>query len=235
MTLAAIVLVSILSTALPWITWTYQSAPSAASANQTSNAAETQNQEAAPSAQAPNASQAPSAAPPAKTASEPNAHTTTKRHKKKVVASNCNSAPAAAGQGASGSTSPSAAPSDPATAANASAPGAASTPTNCPPSKVIVKQGGTSDPSIQLAGAAAGSKQTSQELDTAKQMLATTEANLKQIAGRQLTSSQQDMVTQIKQFMEQSKAAVADGDLDRARTLAWKAQVLSEELVKPSQ
>jgi hypothetical protein len=66
-------------------------------------------------------------------------------------------------------------------------------------------------------------------------MLGTTESNLKKIAGQQLSSDQQDMVKQIRQFMEQSKAAVADGDLDRARTLAWKAQVLSEELVKPAQ
>jgi hypothetical protein len=66
-------------------------------------------------------------------------------------------------------------------------------------------------------------------------MLGTTEANLKQIAGKQLSSAQQDMVTQIRQFMEQSKAAAGDGDLDRARTLAWKAQVLSQELVKPAQ
>jgi hypothetical protein len=66
-------------------------------------------------------------------------------------------------------------------------------------------------------------------------MLGTTEANLKQIAGKQLTSAQQEMVTQIRQFMEQSKAASGDGDLDRARTLAWKAQVLSQELVKPAQ
>jgi hypothetical protein len=65
-------------------------------------------------------------------------------------------------------------------------------------------------------------------------MLGTTEANLKKIAGQQLSSNQQDMVTQIRQFVAQSKAAVADGDLDRARTLAWKAQVLSEELVKPA-
>ena len=35
--------------------------------------------------------------------------------------------------------------------------------------------------------------------------------------------------------MEQSKAAVGGGDLERARTLAWKAQLLSEELVKPAQ
>jgi hypothetical protein len=63
-------------------------------------------------------------------------------------------------------------------------------------------------------------------------MLGTTDANLKQIAGRQLSATQQAMVNQIRQFMDQSKAAVVDGELERARTLAWKAQVLSEELVK---
>jgi hypothetical protein len=63
-------------------------------------------------------------------------------------------------------------------------------------------------------------------------MLGTTDANLKQIAGRQLSATQQAMVNQIRQFMHQSKKAVVDGDLERARTLAWKAQVLSEELVK---
>lgn len=63
-------------------------------------------------------------------------------------------------------------------------------------------------------------------------MLGTTEENLKKIAGRQLSPSQQDMVTQIRQFMDQSKHAVGAGDLERARTLAWKAQLLSEELVK---
>jgi hypothetical protein len=234
MTLVAILLVSTLGTALLWITSISQSAP-AASANQTSNAAETQPQEAAPSAQTPNTSQSPSAAPPAKTSSGQNVPTTTKpRHKKRLVPADCNSAPAAAGQAVSGSTSPNPAASDPPVTENAPAPETARAPTNCPPSKVIVKQGGSSEPNIQLAGGAGG-KQTSQARDTAKEMLGTTEANLKQIVGRQLSSAQQDMVTQIRQFMEQSKAAVADGDLDRARTLAWKAQVLSQELVKPSQ
>ena len=93
-------------------------------------------------------------------------------------------------------------------------------------------QGGASDPNIQLAGGAPGD-QTSHERDTANQMLAATQANLKQIAGRQLTPNQQDMVNQIRQFMGQSKAAVDAGDPDRARTLAWKAQLLSEELIKP--
>jgi iron uptake system EfeUOB component EfeO/EfeM len=66
-------------------------------------------------------------------------------------------------------------------------------------------------------------------------MLDTTEANLKKLAGKQLTPNQQDMVSQTRQFMQQSKAAVDAGDLERARTLAWKAQVLSEELVKPKE
>jgi len=64
-------------------------------------------------------------------------------------------------------------------------------------------------------------------------MLEGTELNLKKIAGRKLTAAQQDMVNQVHQFMAQSKAATAAGDIDRARTLAWKAQLLSEELVNP--
>jgi hypothetical protein len=95
-----------------------------------------------------------------------------------------------------------------------------------------VPQGGASEPSIQLAGGTPG-KQTSHDRDTANQMLDATRANLKKIAGSQLNPNQQDMVNQIHQFMDQSKTAVDAGDLDRARTLAWKAQLLSEELVKP--
>jgi len=64
-------------------------------------------------------------------------------------------------------------------------------------------------------------------------MLAATEQNLKKISGRALTSSQQDMVNQARQFTEQARAAVAAQDFDRARTLAWKAQLISDELAKP--
>lgn len=96
-----------------------------------------------------------------------------------------------------------------------------------------MQQGGTADKSIQLAGATPGT--SANQKDTANQMLAATESNLKKISGQQLNSSQQEMVSQIRQFMAQSKAAVGDGDMERARTLAWKAQVLSEELVKPAE
>lgn len=64
-------------------------------------------------------------------------------------------------------------------------------------------------------------------------MVDATEANLKKISERQLSAEEQGTVTQIRQFVEQSKAAVAEGDTERARTLAWKAQTLSEDLVDP--
>ncbi len=202
MTLAAIVVVNIL----------FLSVPRAAAQTQ-------QTQGAAPAA--------PTASTSAKTSSDQPAPATSKRrHKKhkKMIPANCNGAPAGSGPA-------SAAPSQAPGIGNASNGGGPNPATNCPPSKIIVRQGGTSDPSIELAGAAG--TQTSNQRDAANQMLESTEANLKKLAGRQLSSEEQDMVNQIRQFIEQSKAAAGDGDLDRARTLAWKAQVLSQELVKP--
>ena len=60
-----------------------------------------------------------------------------------------------------------------------------------------------------------------------------TDENLKKTSGMQLRTGQQDTVSQTRQFMEQSKAAMAQGDFERARTLAWKAQLLSEDSAKP--
>ncbi len=141
--------------------------------------------------------------------------------KKKLVKSDC---PPGGVPAASGST--------PADAPASGTTHTASAETNCPPPKKIVRQGGTSDPNIQLAGGSGGT-QASQQRATANQMLDATEENLKKIAGRQLTPSQQDVLAQIHQFVDQSKAASASGDMERARTLAWKAQTLSEELAKP--
>ncbi len=148
-------------------------------------------------------------------------------HKKEAPPSNCD--PTASASSASiGSAASTKAPAGTA-GGKASAPTPTAAPTKCPPPKVIVRQGSTSEPSIQLAGGDA----TSHEGDAAKQMLAAADANLKKIEPVQLSSSQQDMVTQIRQFMDQSKKATADGDTEQARTLAWKAKTLSEELVSP--
>lgn len=182
-------------------------------------------------AQPPASTQTPAALPAPASSGQARPATVKKpRHKKRVPQPDCNSATATA-SGATDSVSSGNKTSDPPAKGTVS-PGTSSAPSNCPPPKVIVRQGGASEPSIQLAGGAAGD-QTSHTRDTANQMLGSTEANLKKIAGRQLSPNQQDMVNQIRQFIEQSKTAVASGDLERAHTLAWKAQLLSEELVKP--
>ena len=95
-----------------------------------------------------------------------------------------------------------------------------------------MRQGGAAEPSIQLAGGPA-TGQSSQQKDAATQLLGSTEENLKKISGRQLSADQQETVTQIQQFIQQSKTAAANGDSERARTLAWKAELLSEDLVNP--
>jgi len=66
-----------------------------------------------------------------------------------------------------------------------------------------------------------------------EQLRAATEENLKKIEGHQLNPSQRELVSQINQFLEQSKAAVAAGDLEGGHNLSLKAHLLSEELVKP--
>jgi hypothetical protein len=85
---------------------------------------------------------------------------------------------------------------------------------------------------VQLKGDATA-EQASQERSTTGQLTAATEENLKKIAGHQLSSSQQDTVNQIRDFLEQSRKAIAAGDLERSHNLAMKARLLSDELVKP--
>jgi hypothetical protein len=225
MILATILVFSIFCTlaAMPSLTPQPQTATPSAPAGKPAETAP-QDQGATPPAQNPSNPPEPptSAAPPAVVPGQNSAGTTPPtppkkpRHKKRVLPPQCVSAT----------------PGRADAAGNPPPPGTSSAPKNCPPSKVIVRQGGTSDPSIQLGGGAAGA--TSHQRDTANQMLAATEANLKKIAGQPLSSNQQDMVNQIHQFMEHSKDAVGDGDLERVRTLAWKAQLLSDELVKPA-
>jgi hypothetical protein len=110
---------------------------------------------------------------------------------------------------------------------------AAASPTkDCPPPRIIVRHGGSKEPSIQLAGGPVA-EQSAQQRDAINQLLGVSDQNLKRAADMPLSTAQQDTVSQTRQFMEQSKAAMAAGDFERARTLAWKAQLLSEDLAKP--
>jgi len=152
------------------------------------------------------------------------------RRKKKTNA-DCGTLPASNSAAANSSS----AKNSPAATTGAQTAAAAKPTKNCPPEKiVVVRHGGSTDPSIQLAGGAIGGQAT-QEKATANQMLESTEENLKKLEGRQLNPSERATVTQIRQYMEQSKTAITSNDLERARTLAWKAQTLSDDLANPKQ
>ena len=167
----------------------------------------------------------------AKATTKPNTTPPAKRaHKKRTAISDCGAASADSAEKSSPGATPSASPAaagDSAQAAKTSNPSK-----NCPPPKIVVPHGGAAESNIQLAGGPA-TGQASDQKNAAIQLLGTTEENLKKISGRQLSSDQQETVTQIHQFMQQSKAAVANGDSERARNLAWKAELLSEDLVNP--
>jgi hypothetical protein len=231
MTLAALFLSSAFSMLLFPFLGPIPATLQSASASSTS-ASETPAQEAPSSTNSTNSQ--PSPAPTTQTPSAAkSAPPKSQTGKKKPASQGCNASPAPAppsgAQGSQPANQPASAPS-----ADASKAGAAQPPPakDCPPAKIVVRQGGTAEPRIQLAGGPTAAE-AARKRDAVNQLLGATNQNLKKTAGWQLSSSQRDTITQTRQFMEQSKAAMADGDLERARTLAWKAQLLSEDLVNP--
>jgi 2-keto-4-pentenoate hydratase len=57
------------------------------------------------------------------------------------------------------------------------------------------------------------------------------EKNLARSQGKKLNGTQADLAAKVKGFIGDARSAEHDGDWTRARSLATKAQVLSEELV----
>lgn len=72
---------------------------------------------------------------------------------------------------------------------------------------------------------AAAQQETNQSLDIAEKNLASTR-------DKQLNAAQSDLVSKIRSFLKDAREAARAGDWARARNLAKKAQVLSEELVR---
>ncbi len=78
-------------------------------------------------------------------------------------------------------------------------------------------------PQLAPEEVAAAQQQTNQGLGIA-------EKNLESVRGKSLNAAQSDLVSKIRGFMKDSREAAQFGDWMRARSLAKKAQVLSEEL-----
>jgi hypothetical protein len=179
------------------------------------------------SVQPPQASPAPakqsSEAAPAKPSAQHH------RKHKKTDSANCSDAPTALDPTALNAATP--AETGPTTPDTGSAKATSQQLPPCPPPKKVVRNGGSNEPSIQLSGGTASDQAWQQQ--STEQLSAATSENLKKLAGRQLTSNQQEMVNKIKEYMDQTKAAITAGDAQRGRSLAEKAHLLSEELVKP--
>lgn len=80
-------------------------------------------------------------------------------------------------------------------------------------------------PQLTQEESAAAQQETNESLGIAERNLASTQ-------GKRLNASQSDLVSKIKGFLKDAREAAQAGDWARARNLAKKAQVLSEELVR---
>jgi hypothetical protein len=102
------------------------------------------------------------------------------------------------------------------------------------PTKTVIRNGSTPDPTVAISPDLSN-QETSRELDNTNRLLVSADANLKQIASRQLSTAQEDTVKQIKVYMEQARLAAKNGEVQRAYTLANKANMLSADLAAPRQ
>lgn len=99
------------------------------------------------------------------------------------------------------------------------------------PRKIVVREGGASEPAAQIAPGMTPAEATRQR-QNAEQLLASTDDKLKRLAGRTLDARQQESVGQIRNYMDGARSALKEGDVRRANTLAQKAHLLAEDLVK---
>lgn len=102
---------------------------------------------------------------------------------------------------------------------------------NGAPRRIVVREGGATEPAQQIVPGMTPVEATRQR-QNAEQWLASTGDQLKQLAGRTLDARQQDTVGQIRNYMDGARTALKGGDVRRASTLAHKAHLLAEDLVK---
>ncbi len=101
---------------------------------------------------------------------------------------------------------------------------------DCPPVKVVVRNGGTSEHALRLSGASDDARDPHGKQST-DQLLQSTGRNLQQLATRQLAPAEKEMVEQILHYTEQSRSATAAGDVELGHNFALKAHLLSDELL----
>jgi hypothetical protein len=98
--------------------------------------------------------------------------------------------------------------------------------------KVVIGEGSKPDPAAPppLVADEAHNQAAQQRWNT-NQLLGAAEYNINNIH-RTLSTDEQAIVQHIRGFIEQSRQALKDGDTERAHTLAIKAHLMSDELIK---
>jgi hypothetical protein len=94
----------------------------------------------------------------------------------------------------------------------------------------VVRHGSTGEPTAQLAPGMTA-EQALRDRRNTEQLLISTETNLRKLSARNLNQSQQDTISQIRNYMVGSRSALQTGDLSRARNLAFKAHLLADDLI----
>lgn len=97
--------------------------------------------------------------------------------------------------------------------------------------RIVIRSGGAGEPTAQLVPGMTP-EQAAKHRQTTEQFLNSAEDNLRKLASRNLNQNQQDTITQIRYYMLDAHSALEDGDLSRARNLAFKAHLLADDLAK---
>ncbi len=99
------------------------------------------------------------------------------------------------------------------------------------PRKIVVREGGASEPAARIVPGMTA-EEAARERQNAQELLSSTDDQLKRLADRPLGAQQQETVGQIHNYMTGARGALQEGDVSRARTLAEKAHLLSDDLLK---
>jgi len=114
-------------------------------------------------------------------------------------------------------------------------PAQTTTARNAPPPRIVVKPEGPEPSSTpgqpgQISPNPPNTE-VSHDQATTEQLLQSSESSINNLK-RTLTTDEQAIVAQIRDYVNQSRQAIRDNDLTRAHTLALKAHLLSDELIK---
>lgn len=98
------------------------------------------------------------------------------------------------------------------------------------PRKIVVRRGGAKEPATQISPGMTPAE-AARERQNAEQRLRSTGDQLQQLAGF-TDARHQETVSQIRNYMDGARSALQEGDVRRASTLAEKAHLLAEDLLK---